>query len=80
MTHALDFEPHAWQADANCATTDPDLFFPNKGEVSDNAKQVCANCDVQQQCLNYAITNHIAIGVFGGLAATDRRGLGVVAA
>src|SRR5690606_8749782 len=42
-----DDNPLAWQADALCAQTDPESFFPEKGGSTRDAKTVCASCDVR---------------------------------
>jgi WhiB family redox-sensing transcriptional regulator len=46
----LDSEQLAWQADALCAQTDPEAFFPEKGGSTRDAKRICAGCDVKAQC------------------------------
>jgi hypothetical protein len=37
--------------------------------------QVCAACPVRQPCLDYAITNRISDGIWGGLTERERRAL-----
>ena len=39
------------------------------------ARQVCAACPVRQPCLDYAISNRIAYGIWGGLTERERRAL-----
>jgi hypothetical protein len=39
------------------------------------ARQVCAACPVRQPCLDYAITNRITHGIWGGLTERERRAL-----
>ena len=51
------------------------LFFPSRGEPAGPARQVCAACPVRQQCLDYAITNRIVHGIWGGLSERERRAL-----
>ena len=51
------------------------MFFPGRGESAGPARQVCAACPVRQPCLDYAITNRIAYGVWGGLTERERRAL-----
>ena len=51
------------------------MFFPGRGESAEPARQVCAACPVRQPCLDYAITNRIAYGVWGGLTERERRAL-----
>ena len=51
------------------------MFFPERGESAGPARQVCAACPVRQPCLDYAITNRITHGVWGGLTERERRAL-----
>lgn len=66
----LNKEP--WMDGALCTQVDCETFFPEKGEQSRPAKTVCRSCDVQGQCLKYAMDNDIRYGVWGGLSARDR--------
>ncbi len=68
-------ERPAWMADANCAGVDPELFFPSRGDTPTlrAAKQVCRACDVQAECLAYALNNGEHFGVWGGLSEKQRR-------
>lgn len=61
-----------WQERAICSQVDPELFFPNKGQSSREAKKVCAECPVKAECLEYALTNHLTSGVYGGLSERER--------
>ena len=63
----------AWQAEALCAQTDPEAFFPEKGGSTAPATSVCASCPVQAECLEYAIANDIRHGIWGGMSDNDRR-------
>lgn len=67
--------PEPWVADALCAQTDPELFFPEKGGSSDAAKRVCAACDVTEECLTYALRTGQDDGIWGGLSRMERREL-----
>jgi WhiB family redox-sensing transcriptional regulator len=62
-------------ADALCAQTDPEAFFPEKGGSPKEAKQMCARCDVADACLQAAIDNEEEFGVWGGLTARERKNL-----
>jgi hypothetical protein len=64
-----------WRELAACRGTDLNLFFPGRGESAGAARQVCAACPVRQPCLDYAITNRIVHGVWGGLTERERRAL-----
>jgi WhiB family redox-sensing transcriptional regulator len=65
----------AWQAEALCAQTDPEAFFPEKGGSTRDAKRICAGCDVKAQCLDYALENDERFGIWGGLSERERRKL-----
>lgn len=65
----------AWQADALCAQTDPEAFFPEKGGSTRDAKRICTTCDVRDQCLDYALQNDERFGIWGGLSERERRKL-----
>lgn len=68
-------QPLGWQADALCAETDPEAFFPEKGGSTRDAKRICDSCDVRQQCLEYALENDERFGIWGGLSERERRKL-----
>ncbi len=71
----FDDDPLAWQADAICAQTDPEAFFPEKGGSTREAKKICGGCDVKAQCLEYALKNDERFGIWGGLSERERRKL-----
>lgn len=66
--------PSPWMAQAECADSSPDLFFPETPgpENCADAKAICAVCPVRVQCLHYAMTHRMA-GVWGGTSEADRR-------
>lgn len=64
-----------WQERALCAQTDPEVFFPEKGGSTREAKKVCVRCEVRDSCLDYAIYNDERFGVWGGLSERERRKL-----
>jgi len=75
---ADDHEPSwetrpVWQAQAACAGVDPELFFPDRGMSTREAKAVCACCAVRGDCLEFAMTNHERFGIWGGLSERERR-------
>lgn len=67
--------PDAWKAEALCAETDPEIFFPEKGGSTKRARDVCAECPVRAACLEYAIANREPDGVWGGLTPRKRQEL-----
>ncbi len=63
----------SWQHQANCMGVDPDLFFPERGASTREAKEVCRGCVVREDCLEYAIANGEKFGIWGGLSERERR-------
>ncbi len=70
-----DADALAWQADALCAQTDPEAFFPEKGGSTRDAKRICGQCEVKSECLEYALKNDERFGIWGGLSERERRKL-----
>ena len=62
-----------WRDLALCAQTDPEIFFPEKGGTTEDAKRVCRRCWVQVECLAYALDADEKYGVWGGLSERERR-------
>ena len=50
-----DPEDRSWQDHANCLGVDPDLFFPERGASTREAKEVCRGCVVREECLEFAL-------------------------
>lgn len=67
--------PPQWMKQALCAQVDTDLFFPDIGESNREAKLICRRCDVQPDCLAYAVNGKIPFGVWGGKSDRERRNL-----
>ena len=68
-----DVETRAWQSRANCMGVDPELFFPERGASTREAKEVCRGCVVRSDCLEYALANGEKFGIWGGLSERERR-------
>ena len=68
-------EDRGWQARANCMGVDPDLFFPERGASTREAKEVCRGCVVRGDCLEYALDNGEKFGIWGGMSERERRRL-----
>jgi WhiB family redox-sensing transcriptional regulator len=71
-------EERDWRLDAACAEVDPELFFPDPGQVPQvaAAKAICAGCGVRGPCLEAALHGPQArddhTGIFAGTTASDR--------
>lgn len=63
----------SWRDMANCLGVDPDLFFPERGASTREAKEVCRGCVVRQACLEYALVNSEKFGIWGGMSERERR-------
>ena len=64
-----------WRADALCAETDPEIFFPDKGESVRPARRICGLCAVRAECLEDALAHDERHGMWGGKTAQQRRKL-----
>jgi len=66
-----------WVEQAACKGLDPELWFPTRGDNTSygEATKVCGECPVRAECLDYAVTNRIRTGIWGGLGQRGRRAL-----
>ncbi len=64
-----------WMAHGLCAHEDPAIFFPSDGVGVIKAQRICRQCPKQEHCLDYALTNKIDHGVWGGESERARRRL-----
>jgi len=62
-----------WMTGGVCAQVDPELWFPEKGGSTQQAKALCACCPVRPECLAYALAHDERFGVWGGASERDRR-------
>ena len=65
----------SWQDQALCAEVDTEIFFPEKGGSTREAKQVCRSCEVRAQCLEFALDRDERFGIWGGVSERERRRL-----
>jgi WhiB family transcriptional regulator, redox-sensing transcriptional regulator len=64
-----------WHADANCRGLDPEVFFPGQGQDTQEQKKICRACDVQVECLTFALNNGEKHGIWGGKSERERRAI-----
>jgi WhiB family redox-sensing transcriptional regulator len=72
-----------WQDKAACRGPQAVVFFPpshferkdEKLERETRAKAICADCAVQEPCLEYALRIREPHGIWGGLSELERRSL-----
>jgi WhiB family redox-sensing transcriptional regulator len=65
-----------WHARAACRGVDPNLFFPERGEMAAAAyarAKFCNHCMVSKECLQHAVVVGEPLGIWGGKTVTDRR-------
>src|SRR5260370_4476885 len=66
-----------WRVAAACQFADPDLFFPvsSSGRALEQiaeAKAICGRCQVQPECLAFALRTRQVHGVWGGTSEQER--------
>jgi WhiB family redox-sensing transcriptional regulator len=66
-------DEYAWMLRGKCRGVNPADFFPSDGLGVEAAQQVCHNCPVRVECLEYALENRIEHGVWGGASERERR-------
>mgnify|MGYP006269638937 CR=1 FL=1 len=69
-----------WRHRSRCRDEDPELFFPigNTGPAIaqiEEAKKVCMQCEVREECLKWAIESGQDAGVWGGMSEDERRAM-----
>lgn len=64
-----------WQDEALCAQVDGEIFYPEKGGSTLDAKRVCMACPVREPCLEYALDRDERFGIWGGYSERERRRL-----
>ena len=67
-----------WREAAACVAVDTNLFFPTgvTGSAVDQtnlAKELCRDCSVRPQCLEFALRTCQDHGVWGGATEEERR-------
>lgn len=62
-------------ADGLCAQTDPEIFHPEKGGSTRDAKAICGRCPVLTECRDWAVATQQQHGVWGGTTRRERAAL-----
>jgi len=57
---------------ALCTQTDPELFFSEKWEDVEQARDICKRCPIMEDCLEQAMRENIPFGVWGGATYPER--------
>jgi WhiB family redox-sensing transcriptional regulator len=69
-----------WHARAACRGMGTRLFFPPPGNTPARPRQICARCEVRDQCLAEAEATGVEYGIWGGLLPGERKALSSSAA
>lgn len=72
LADALFSHPE-WHDEARCNGVNGDMFFPERGEATEEAKRICFYCPVKLECLTYALDKNIKVGTWGGRSERERR-------
>jgi WhiB family redox-sensing transcriptional regulator len=68
-----------WMRRAACKGQPDAVFFPDHEDDEQpdytTARQICARCQVQAQCLGYALELNIRHGMFAGITPAERANL-----
>ena len=69
---------HPWYQRAACRGKPTDLFFLSRDSppaAANAAIKICRSCEVQAECLQFALDTGEEIGIWGGTTGADRRRL-----
>lgn len=72
---------YGWRELAACKGVDPNVFVPNEGRgmtgrtTYSKARDYCNRCNVVNECLLFALTEHMEFGMFGGTTPRERRNI-----
>lgn len=77
---ALSTADYSWRKYSLCRDTDPELFFPvgTTGQALvqiEEARRVCGECTVREECLQFALETNQDSGIWGGTSEEERRKL-----
>lgn len=65
----------AWMTRAACRGEPLETFFPERGGSHRRAREMCAGCPVQPDCLSFALEDTDTAGWWGGTAEQARRNM-----
>jgi WhiB family transcriptional regulator, redox-sensing transcriptional regulator len=68
-------EDASWMQYGNCNSSNRIFFFSVDKNHERAAIKICSSCSVKNECLEYAVANNIAHGVWGGTSEMRRRSM-----
>lgn len=72
MIDLLGVESPDWYEHAECRGPQA-LFFPERGESTKPAEEMCSRCPVSVECLAWALDHGEKFGIWGGASERERR-------
>ena len=69
---AFKFIAPVWFLEAACDDSNAD-FFPDRGQDVKEAKAICQECPVKEECLQMALENRNTYGIWGGTTVLERK-------
>jgi WhiB family redox-sensing transcriptional regulator len=68
----VDFD---WRDDAPCRDYPTEIWFPEPETIGSSqvARSICAECPIQERCLEHAVTYPEPFGIWAGTTAAQRR-------
>lgn len=70
-----DDPSQVWRKEAKCGGMDPNIFFPYRGGDSSQARAICRQCPVGNECLEESLRLGEKNGVWGGKSGHERKRL-----
>lgn len=61
-----------WRKEAECKGLDTSDFFTVDDKKVRRIKKICDICTVKDECLQFALTNDISWGIYGGMTSKER--------
>jgi hypothetical protein len=67
-------ESPEWMEEAACKGSHPGIsWFPERGSTPREPLEICAECPVRQNCLDYAMADETLVGIWGGTTSGERK-------
>lgn len=70
--NSMSLTNNGWREARACKEVSLSFFFPTTKGVSKKTIEICDKCPVEWECLNYAVTNGIEYGIWGGKTEAQR--------
>ena len=76
MKTRFTIEAEPWMQHGLCRGKPTEWWFPSPDSHSphqwDKARQICQDCPVREDCLQYALSTHSRYGMWGGSTPAER--------